>query len=128
MFTLSCAAARQIQQAASDSGVQEMALRIAAKLDADGSMQYGMGFDQPNEDDIQLELEGVAVVIGREFHELLDDAVLDYVELTPGEFNFIFSHSRETQTATESGASCVSPGCASTTCGAGSCGSTGRSH
>lgn len=130
MFTLSCAAARQIQQAANASGAQEMALRVAARLDADGSMQYGMGFDEPREEDVRLELEGVAVVIGQEFHELLLDTVLDYVELTPGEFNFIFSRSRPTEAAQKSGASagCVSTGCASAACGAGSCGSAGRTH
>lgn len=123
MFTLSSAAARQILQAASASGAQQMVLRIAAKLDADGSMQYGMGFDEPKEEDMKLELEGVAVVIGGESQELLFDTLLDYVELTPGEFNFIFSNGRETQGETEQGAGA---GCAG--CSAAGCGTTGRTH
>ena len=45
MFTLTTAAARQIQLAARSSDAEEMALRIAAKIDPDGSTQYGMGFD-----------------------------------------------------------------------------------
>lgn len=123
MFTLSSAAARQIRQAASASGAQQMVLRIAAKLDADGSMQYGMGFDEPKEEDMKLEIEGVAVVIGGESQELLFDTLLDYVELTPGEFNFIFSNGRETQGENEQGAGA---GCAG--CSAAGCGTTGRTH
>ena len=128
MFTLSGAAARQIQQSASASPAQELTLRVAAKLEVDGSIQYGMGFDDAKDDDIQLKFEGVQVVIGPEFHELLFDTVLDYVELQPGEFNFIFSRSRTTQAAPTSGADCASAVCASSSCGVSACGSNGRSH
>ena len=125
MFTLTSAAARQIQQAANASETQEMALRIAAKVDADGSIQYGMGFDDPKDEDMKLDLEGVAVVIADEYQELLDDIVLDYVELEPGEFNFIFVNGRQTQDAPEpaSGGGCGSGGCSS-----GGCGSSKRTH
>ena len=125
MFTLTSAAARQIQQAASASETQEMALRIAAKVDADGSIQYGMGFDDPKDEDMKLDLEGVAVVIADEYQELLDDIVLDYVELEPGEFNFIFVNGRQTQDAPEpaSGGGCGSGGCSR-----GGCGSRGPTH
>ena len=125
MFTLTSAAARQIQQAASASETQDMALRIAAKVDADGSIQYGMGFDDPKDEDMKLDLEGVAVVIADEYQELLDDIVLDYVELEPGEFNFIFVNGRQTQDALEpaSGGGCGSGGCSS-----GGCGSRGPTH
>ena len=125
MFTLTSAAARQIQQAANSSETQEMALRIAAKVDADGSIQYGMGFDDPKDEDMKLDLEGVAVVIADEYQELLDDIVLDYVELEPGEFNFIFVNGRQTQDALEpaSGGGCGSGGCSS-----GGCGSRGPTH
>ena len=97
MFTLTTSAAQQIQQAAASSGAQEMALRIAAKIDPDGSKQYGMGFDDPTEEDMKLDLKGVAVVIAGESQVLLADTVLDYVELNPGEFNFIFIDARDFQ-------------------------------
>jgi iron-sulfur cluster assembly protein len=125
MFTLTSAAAQQIQQAANDSGAQEMALRVAARLDPDGSMQYGMGFDDPKDEDLKLDLDGVSVVIGGESQELLTATVLDYVELTPGEFNFIFSEMESSQFATEKPAS---GGCGSGACGNGGCGSKGRAH
>ncbi|MDP3824959.1 MAG: hypothetical protein Q8Q74_00260 [Polaromonas sp.] len=125
MFTLSSAAARQIQEAAIASGAQEMVLRIAARVDADGSMQYGMGFDDPSDEDIKLYLDGVAVVIADEHQELLNETLLDYVELKPGEFNFIFIDGRQSQGAPEQ----ASPGgCGSGGCSGGGCGSTKRTH
>ena len=125
MFTLSSAAARQIQQAAIASGAQEMVLRIAARVDADGSMQYGMGFDDPSDEDMKLDLDGVAVVIADEHQELLNETLLDYVELKPGEFNFIFIDGRQSQDAPEQASS---GGCGSGGCSGGGCGSTKRTH
>lgn len=95
MFTVTSAAALQIQQTATTSGAQGLVLRIAARVDADGSMQYGMGFDDPKDEDMKLELEGISVVIADEYQELLTDTVLDFVELNPGEFNFIFIDGRQ---------------------------------
>ncbi|MBP8183222.1 MAG: hypothetical protein KAX88_03890 [Rhodoferax sp.] len=125
MFNLTPAAALQIQKAASDSGATDLALRIAAKLDTDGSLQYGMGFDEPKDEDMRLDLAGVAVVIGGESQELLADTVLDFVELAPGEFNFIFSEG--SVSACSSGAA-SSGGCGSGGCGNGGCSSKGRTH
>ncbi len=125
MFTLTSAAAQQIVQAASSSGAQEMALRIAARIEADGSVQYGMGFDDPRDEDMKLELEGVAVVIADESQEWLDDTVLDFVELEPGEFNFIFIDARQSQGAPEQA---PPGGCGSGSCSGGGCGSKERTH
>lgn len=125
MFTLTTSAAQQIQQAAASSGAQEMALRIAAKIDPDGSKQYGMGFDDPTEEDMKLDLKGVAVVIAGESQVLLADTVLDYVELNPGEFNFIFIDARDFQDEVEP---VPSGGCGSGACATGGCTSKGRTH
>ena len=125
MFTLTTSAAQQIQQAAASSGAQEMALRIAAKIDPDGSKQYGMGFDDPTEEDMKLDLKGVAVVIAGESQVLLADTVLDYVELNPGEFNFIFIDAMDFQDEVEPA---PSGGCGSGACATGGCASKGRTH
>jgi len=125
MFTLTTSAAQQIQQAAASSGAQEMALRIAAKIDPDGSKQYGMGFDDPTEEDMKLDLKGVAVVIAGESQVLLADTVLDYVELNPGEFNFIFINARDFQDEVEPA---PSGSCGSGACATGGCASKGRTH
>jgi iron-sulfur cluster assembly protein len=126
MFSLTPAAARQIQQAANTSGADDLALRIAAKVDTDGSTQYGMGFDEPKDEDMRLELAGIAVVIGGESQELLLNTVLDFVELTPGEFNFIFSEGAEESACASSESSAGA--CGSNGCGSGGCASKGRSH
>ena len=102
-----------------------MALRIAAKIDPDGSKQYGMGFDDPTEEDMKLDLKGVAVVIAGESQVLLADTVLDYVELNPGEFNFIFINARDFQDEVEP---VPSGGCGSGACATGGCTSKGRTH
>ena len=125
MFTLTTSAAQQIQQAAASSGAQEMALRIAAKIDPDGSKQYGMGFDDPTEEDMKLDLKGVAVVIAGESQVLLADTVLDYVELNPGEFNFIFIDARDFQDEVEPEPA-PSGACGSGACATGGCASKGR--
>lgn len=119
MFSLTSAAARQIQQAAASSGTGALALRIAACRDGDGELQCGMGFDEAKEEDTQLDLYGVSVVIAQEHQDLLVDTVLDYVELQPGQFNFIFGDSRllaDDAASPGGGSSCGSGGCASGGC------------
>jgi len=122
MFSLTSAAAQQIQQAAVASQATEMALRIAAKLDSEGSLQYGMGFDEANTEDLLLDLEGIQIVIGSESQALLANTVLDFVELNPGEFNFIFS---ETNPASCSREEATSGGCGNAGCGGGGCAGKG---
>lgn len=114
MFTLTSAAAQQIQKAALDSGAQEMALRVAARQESDGSIGYGMGFDDAADNDAQLLIEGVTVVIAEHHQPLLEETLLDFVELESGEFNFVFIN----QASTDAG-SCASGG------GGGGCGGCG---
>ncbi len=125
MFSVTSAAALQIQQTATTSGAQGMVLRIAARVDVDGSMQYGMGFDDPKDEDMKLELEGVSVVIADEYQELLTDTVLDFVELSPGEFNFIFIDGRHVPDAPEQA---PGGGCSASGCSGGGCGGKGLAH
>ena len=124
MFTLTTAAAIQIRRAATDSGAQDLALRIAARPEPDGSVQYGMGFDDAGDNDMKLELEGIAVLIASHCQDLLDDTVLDFVELEPGEFNFIFMDASLASGAPESPPGAAG-GCGSGACASGGCASKG---
>ena len=118
MFTLTPAAAQQIHQAAAASAAQDLTLRIAARQVGDGSIEYGMGFDDAQDEDLRLMLEGVAVVIADPHQPLLEDTVLDYVELEPGAFNFIFiPASAETPAAAPAAGGCGSGGCVGGGCG-----------
>ena len=125
MFSVTSAAALQIQQTATTSGAQGLVLRIAARVDADGSMQYGIGFYDPKDEDMKLELEGISVVIADEYQELLTDTVLDFVELNPGEFNFIFIDGRQVPDAPEQ---VPGGGCSAGGCNSGGCGGKGLAH
>ncbi|NIR32598.1 MAG: iron-sulfur cluster assembly accessory protein [Gammaproteobacteria bacterium] len=90
MMTITAQAAEQIRTAARDGQMEGLPLRIAARRLDDGSIEYGMGFDEPNNEDTAFSVEGVEIVIAPVSVELLEDAVLDYVELEPGEFQFVF--------------------------------------
>ena len=90
MITVTSTAAEQIRQAATQNDADGMALRIAARREFDGSIQYGMGFDDGNDEDMQIDAEGMTVLVAPEHQELLNGATLDFVELTPGDFRFIF--------------------------------------
>ena len=90
MMTITEPAARKIRAAASDSDAQGLALRVAARRNPDGSIAYAMGFDETDESDTRIDAYGVEVVVGPSSTELLAETVLDYVELEPGDFQFIF--------------------------------------
>jgi iron-sulfur cluster assembly protein len=67
-----------------------MYLRLAAKREADGSIEYGLGFDDLGNQDQIYTSEGIDVLISDSCRELLRGTTLDYVELNPGQREFIF--------------------------------------
>ncbi|QIK37033.1 iron-sulfur cluster assembly accessory protein [Caldichromatium japonicum] len=95
MFKLTPAAAEQVLKAAKQGGTEGMCLRLAAGRKPDGSIDYRMGFDDPTEDDIRIQCEGIEIVMAPEHLPLLDAATLDYVELEPGQFHFIFLNPKD---------------------------------
>jgi iron-sulfur cluster assembly protein len=95
MFKVTAAAAEQIHQAAKQGGTEGLALRLAAQKSPDGSIEYRMGFDDASEDDIRMRSEGVDVVIAPEYVPLLDETTMDYVEIEPGKFHFIFLNPKD---------------------------------
>ena len=92
MFKLTPAAAEQICNAAAAQQADDDLppyLRVAAKIE-DGELVYGMGFDDERENDNVITSEGVTLLIAPRSEELLEGTTLDFVELRPGEFQFIF--------------------------------------
>ena len=89
MITLTPAAARQVLRAAG-AAHGAVVLRVAARRLADGSIDYGMGFDEWRSGDVRVVCEGVAVVIAPPSRELLEGIVLDYAEIAPGDERFVF--------------------------------------
>jgi len=93
MMTITADAAEQIKASANQQHVDDMPLRIAAKKADDGSIEYAMGFaDETSADDLSVTSEGINIVLAPTSALLLKDAVMDYVEIEPGEYNFIFSN------------------------------------
>jgi iron-sulfur cluster assembly protein len=95
MFKVTVAAAEQVLNAAKQGGTEGLSLRLAAQQRADGSIDYRMGFDDASEDDIQLTSEGIDIVMAPEHVPLLDDATMDYVEIEPGQYHFIFLNPKD---------------------------------
>jgi len=90
MITITTSAANQIKLSAQQSKAEGMALRIAATRNADNSIHYGMGFDDSKEDDIKINCENIEIIVSPASADLLVDTVLDFVELEPGNMQFIF--------------------------------------
>lgn len=90
MFIITDDAAKQVKNAAGQSDAAGMLLRIAAKTNQDGSIDYAMGFDEKKENDTEIARGDVIVIIDPGSNELLEDTTMDYVEMEPGQFHFIF--------------------------------------
>lgn len=112
MLNITESAAEQVRQAAAQSGANEMALRVAARLNDDGMIEFGLGFDEISEDDFVVDAYGVKVLVSPSSQPLLTDVTLDFNEIAPGEMSFVFQKA-------SSGGGCGSGGCGSGGCGSG---------
>jgi len=91
MFNVTPQAAEQIRKATPLQNDNEaLALRIAARRLPNGEIDYGMGFDEQREFDLEIAVQGVNILIGPNSRDLLEGITLDFVELEPGQFHFIF--------------------------------------
>jgi iron-sulfur cluster assembly protein len=90
MIKISPTAAEQIRSAAQQSGVTDVVLRVAAKINPDGKYEYGFGFDERGPNDLYLVSEGIQVVMSPQTGELVEDALIDFAEIESGEFDFVF--------------------------------------
>ena len=90
MIKITDAAAEQIRAASNNPDVHGMVLRVAAYQEDDGSVNYGMGFDQEREADEQLIVNGIELLIASSSTPYLQGVTLDFVEMSPGDMRFIF--------------------------------------
>ena len=91
MIKVTPAAAKQIKHSAKEAHLEGLALRVAATRQADGSIHYGMGFDDAGrENDLKFDSEGIEVVVAPTSLDLLDGTTIDFVELEEGKNEFIF--------------------------------------
>jgi iron-sulfur cluster assembly protein len=90
MFTVTPQAANEVRRSIQQGDHMGLALRIAASRMPDGTITYRMGFDQIGEHDTHLTSEGIDLVIAKQDLALLSGAVMDFVEIEPGQLRFIF--------------------------------------
>jgi iron-sulfur cluster assembly protein len=90
MIKVTKQAAEQIRQAAKQANSETMPLRLAAKINPDGSYEYGMGFDERKDNDLRVVSEGIEIIVSASCSEILEDAVLDFGEVEPNKSEFIF--------------------------------------
>ncbi|RKZ62973.1 MAG: iron-sulfur cluster assembly accessory protein [Gammaproteobacteria bacterium] len=90
MITITPAAVAQIKLSADQGKTEGMSLRIAASRNDDNSIHYGMGFDDSKEDDVTVTAEDIEIVVSAASADLLKNTTIDFVELEPDKFQFIF--------------------------------------
>lgn len=90
MFTVTDSAVKQIQTARKQSNADGLYLRVAARFTEDKSIEYTMGFDEQKDNDEAVRFDDVMIVIDQNSQGLLEDCTLDFVELEPEKFEFIF--------------------------------------
>lgn len=91
MITLTPAAVESIRGQADGGEDEPVCLRVAARLEAGGEVAYGLGFDEPRAGDTEITAGGVVLLVAPASRELLEDVILDYREVEPGAFRFVFA-------------------------------------
>ena len=92
MITVTKQAAEQILLSARKSQAGDQPLRIAAKRNNEGGIEYALGFDEQTENDESYQSHNVTVIVSKQSLELLEGTELDFVELDDGQQNFIFKN------------------------------------
>lgn len=90
MITVTKKAADKIKASAGENAEAGLRLRLAARKNDDGSIEYGLGMDKERDEDEKIETEGVQIIVAKDSQELLNGCVLDFVEIEEGKPQFIF--------------------------------------
>jgi iron-sulfur cluster assembly protein len=79
MITITPAAAEQIRTSARQGQMTGMAMRIAATRNPDGTLHYGMGFDDNQMDgDVHVNSEDIEIVVSESSMQLVQGMTLDF--------------------------------------------------
>jgi len=117
MISLTKQAAEQIRVAAEQSGAGHMGLRVAARVNDAGMLEFGMGFDEERSNDAAVDVWGVTLLVNAQSAPYLDDVTIDFSEVTPGQPRFVFMKAGAGGCGTGGGGGCGSGGCGSGGCG-----------
>ncbi len=106
MISLTKEAAEQIRIAAEQSGAGNMALRIAARVNDAGMLEFGMGFDDERGNDAAVDSWGVTLLVNAQSAPYLDDVTIDFSETSPGQPRFVFMKAGAGSCSSNSGGGC----------------------
>ena len=88
---LTDAAAQQVRDSASQSGMSDTPLRFAVEKLDNGQLRYAMGFDDAvSDDDRQYQSNGISILVAESSVSLLQGTTMDYVKLDDGDRQFVF--------------------------------------
>lgn len=90
MFQVTQRAAEAIIQSRAQSNAEGVPLRVAAKKKEDKTFEYGIGFDEAGAADTRISDHNADIVIAPDHLDLLEETLMDFVEIEPGQFGFIF--------------------------------------
>ena len=122
MISLTKTAAEQIALSAQQTEAANLGLRIAARVNDAGMLEFGMGFDNERTNDTIVESYGVTLLVHPSSAEYLDGVTIDFNEVAPGESRFVFMMPDQGG-GCGGGESDTGGGCGSGGCGSGGCGS-----
>jgi len=80
LFQISDSASKQFKAASQAMDGSAANLRIAAKKTPNQGIVYNMGFDDPKEEDVKYDINGISVIVDKETDVLVDKMVIDYRE------------------------------------------------
>lgn len=112
LITITPAAVAQLRIALSAADDAELGLRAAARRTPEGDIEYGMGLDEPREQDELIDVDdGIKVLVSVASRDLIAGTEIDYVEVGPGEFRFVFYRPDASQAPSGGTQGCGSCGC-----------------
>jgi iron-sulfur cluster assembly protein len=91
MIEITPPAAERIRLALSGSTEPGLALRVAARRDGSGQLEYGMGLDERREHDEEVITDsGITLLVSPPSLDAVSELVIDFVEIEPGQHQFVF--------------------------------------
>ena len=84
IVTLSAAAAEQVRSILASEESATLALRVYVAGGGCSGLQYGMALDDPMEDDVLVNYDGIRVVVDPESLRFIEGAEIDYVNSLMG--------------------------------------------
>jgi iron-sulfur cluster assembly protein len=91
MIEITSTAAERIKAALREASGEGLSLRVAARRDTQGQIEYGMGFDERRDQDEEVVTDaGITLLVSPPSLDVLSDTVIDFVEIEPGDHRFVF--------------------------------------